>query len=56
MDPLTDVRQISHIAYGFIASKTLFAALNLDLFSRLAPHGKTLAELTGALAYGCTGC
>ena len=31
MDPLNDVRQISNLAYGFIASKTLFAALNLDL-------------------------
>lgn len=46
MDPLTNVRQISSIAYGFIASKTLFAALNLDLFSRLSPHTKTLSELT----------
>ena len=35
MDPLTDVRDISRIAYGFIASKALFAALELDLFSRL---------------------
>jgi len=49
MDPLNDVRQISRIAYGFIASKTLFAALNLDLFSRLSPHGKTLAELTSEM-------
>jgi len=46
MDPLNDVRQISNLAYGFIASKTLFAALNLDLFSRLSPHAKTLTELT----------
>jgi len=49
MDPLTDVRQISNIAYGFIASKTLFAALNLDLFSRLSPHAKTLTELAGEI-------
>lgn len=35
MEPLTDVRDISRIAYGFIASKALFAALELDLFSRL---------------------
>lgn len=35
MEPLTDVRDISRIAYGFMASKALFAALNLDLFSRL---------------------
>lgn len=45
MDPLTDVRQISNIAYGFIASKTLFAALNLDLFGRLSPAPKTTAQL-----------
>lgn len=49
MDPLTDVRQISSLAYGFIASKTLFAALNLDLFSRLSAGAKTLAELTDEL-------
>lgn len=49
MDPLTDVRQISSIAYGFIASKTLFAALNLDLFGRLSAGGKTLAELAGEM-------
>ena len=36
MKPVTDVRQISEIAYGFMASKTLFAALELDLFSRIA--------------------
>ena len=35
MEPLTDVSDISRIAYGFIASKALFAALELDLFSRL---------------------
>jgi 2-hydroxy-4-(methylsulfanyl)butanoate S-methyltransferase len=35
VEPLTDVRDISRIAYGFIASKALFAALELDLFSRL---------------------
>ena len=49
MDPLTDVRQISSIAYGFIASKTLFAALNLDLFSRLSPGAKTLTELAAEM-------
>jgi 2-hydroxy-4-(methylsulfanyl)butanoate S-methyltransferase len=35
VEPLTDVRDISRIAYGFIASKALFAALELDLFGRL---------------------
>ena len=49
-DPLTDVRQISRIAYGFFASKALFAALNLNLFGHLA-DGRTsldsLADTTG---------
>jgi ubiquinone/menaquinone biosynthesis C-methylase UbiE len=35
MPPLIDVRDLSRLAYGFIGSKVLFAALNLDLFSRL---------------------
>jgi hypothetical protein len=30
--PLENVRDISQIAYGFMASKVLFAALDLDLF------------------------
>ena len=47
MDPLTDVRDISRIAYGFMASKALFAALNLDLFSRLA-EPRTVGELVEA--------
>ncbi len=48
--PITDVRDISRIAYGFMGSKALFSALNLDLFSRLADGAKTmerLAEETG---------
>jgi ubiquinone/menaquinone biosynthesis C-methylase UbiE len=50
MTPLTDVRDISRIAYGFMASKALFAALNVDLFSRLSGRATplhTLAEETG---------
>jgi ubiquinone/menaquinone biosynthesis C-methylase UbiE len=35
MPPLVDVRDLSRLAYGFMGSKVLFAALNLDLFSRL---------------------
>lgn len=49
-EPLTDVRQISKVAYGFFASKALFAALNLGLFGHLAagPRGLTgLAAATG---------
>lgn len=45
MEPLTHVRDISRIAYGFMASKALFAALNLDLFSRLSGQTKTLQAL-----------
>src|SRR5438309_5278048 len=43
--PLRDVRDISRIAYGFIASQALFAALELDLFSLLADGGRTLGQL-----------
>jgi hypothetical protein len=43
--PLTDVRDISCIAYGFMGSKALFAALNIDLFGHLVRNGKTLDAL-----------
>ncbi len=43
--PLTDVRDISRIAYGFMASKALFSALNIDLFGHLAGNGKTMEAL-----------
>lgn len=46
--PLDDVRQISALTYGFIASKALFAALDLDLFSRISGGTADLAALTGA--------
>jgi 2-hydroxy-4-(methylsulfanyl)butanoate S-methyltransferase len=35
---IEDVRDISAITYGFMASKALFAALDFDLFTRIA-HG-----------------
>ena len=47
--PITDVREISRIAYGFLGSKALFAALNIDLFGRLAGGPKSLHELESAL-------
>lgn len=47
MDPITDVRDLSNIAYGFMASKALFAALNLDIFDHLAQGPKTLEALAG---------
>jgi len=45
--PITDVREISRIGYGFMASQALFAALDLDVFGRLADSPKTLATLAG---------
>jgi predicted O-methyltransferase YrrM len=44
--PIEDVREISAITYGFMASKALFAALELDLFTHIAQG----ADSTGALA------
>lgn len=44
MDLITDVREISRIGYGFMASKALFAALDLDLFTRLSARPSTLDE------------
>ncbi len=46
--PLTDVRDVSKLAYGFMASKTLFVALELDVFGRLADGPRTLEELASA--------
>ena len=51
--PLDDVRDISKLAYGFMASKALFVALEIDVFGSLAAGQKTLAELasdTGIVA------
>jgi 2-hydroxy-4-(methylsulfanyl)butanoate S-methyltransferase len=43
--PIDDVREISRIAYGFMGSKALFAALDLDLFGRLSNGPRSLEEL-----------
>lgn len=40
---LTDVREISKLAYGFMASKALFSALNLELFGHIS-EGTCTAE------------
>ncbi len=45
-DPLADVSEIARIAYGFMASKTLFAALNLGVFDYLQDAAQTLAKLS----------
>ena len=43
--PLEDVRELSRLAYGFMASKALFSALQLDVFSRLEERSQTGREL-----------
>src|ERR1700691_6195519 len=48
--PIEDVREISAITYGFMASKALFAALEFDLFTHIAQGAastSTLAAVTG---------
>lgn len=47
MDPLTDVRQISRIAYGYMASQALFSALEFGLFTSLSGLSKSLETLAG---------
>ena len=47
MAPITDIREISRIGYGFMASQALFAALDVDVFGRLARGPRTLADLAG---------
>ncbi len=43
--PISDVRELSRIAYGFMASKALFAALNVELFNRLSGQQKDVGQL-----------
>ena len=53
MQPLTDVRDISKLAYGFMATQALVAALDLDLFGLLGEGPATsraLADRTGVRA------
>ena len=49
MPALTDVREISRIGYGFMASRALFAALDADLFGHLADGPKSLPTLAHAM-------
>ncbi|SIS92440.1 Ubiquinone/menaquinone biosynthesis C-methylase UbiE [Roseivivax lentus] len=44
-DLLTDADQISDIAFGFMGSKALFAALDVGLFTALADGAKTAEEV-----------
>jgi hypothetical protein len=48
--PIEDVRDISAITYGFMASKALFSALEFDIFTRIAEGAnstRALAKVTG---------
>jgi ubiquinone/menaquinone biosynthesis C-methylase UbiE len=54
MPAVTERRELSSIAYGFMASKALFAALGVDLFTHLAAGPRTTAQLsddTGVAAH-----
>ena len=44
--PVSDRRELSTIAYGFMASKALFAALSVDLFTHVEAGRRTAAELS----------
>jgi len=48
MKPLGDVERISGIAFGFMASKALFAGLHLGVFDALAEGPQTLDELAAS--------
>jgi 2-hydroxy-4-(methylsulfanyl)butanoate S-methyltransferase len=51
MEPLQDIEQIFHVAFGYMASKALFAALHLGIFDAVAKGSKdikSLVEETGA--------
>lgn len=45
---LQSVDQLSELAFGFMASKGLFVALDLGLFTHLQHGPKSVAELSGA--------
>ena len=46
--PIEDVRDISAITYGFMASKALFAALDFDLFTHIERGADFLIGLAKA--------
>jgi SAM-dependent methyltransferase len=45
VQPITDVRDISRIGYGFMASQALFVALELDIFGYLSKGPQNLETL-----------
>ena len=48
MAAISDVRDLSALAYGFMASKVLFAALNAKLFDALAEGPRSFDGLVTA--------
>jgi hypothetical protein len=46
--PIEDVRDISAITYGFMASKALFTALDFDLFTHIERRADSAVELAKA--------
>jgi 2-hydroxy-4-(methylsulfanyl)butanoate S-methyltransferase len=48
VEPVVDRHGLTHLAYGFMASKALFAALGVDLFSCLAAGERTVPELSAS--------
>ncbi|MBW4982137.1 class I SAM-dependent methyltransferase [Mameliella sp. CS4] len=48
MPLLTEADEISQIAFGFMGSKALFAALELDVFTHLAKGAMTAREMAAA--------
>jgi 2-polyprenyl-3-methyl-5-hydroxy-6-metoxy-1,4-benzoquinol methylase len=46
--PIEDVKEISAITYGFMASKALFAALEFDLFTHIAQGAASIESLSAA--------
>lgn len=47
MTPLTEADEISDIAFGFMGSKALFAALKFGVFTKLSEGPATAADLAG---------
>lgn len=45
MNQVTEAEQISDIAFGFMASKALFVALHVDVFSQIAETPKSAEQL-----------
>ena len=50
--PIEDVREISAITYGFMASKALFAALEFDLFTHIAQGADSISALVKVTGIG----